>query len=199
MPPEDRSGTAATAGIARLIRQSGRVPELIVIVGPIASGKSTVAGALGRRFRAAGRAVAVLDLDDVVDTIGGFVGLAPERFRQAQLVYGELVGAWLRRGFDVLAHGPFFDHEEDEALLHAVPAGISPRRVQLLATYEAAFERIALDPDRVLTKDPELLRHTYDRVQALLPTMPPSEWTFDTTTTSCREIVDSLATAFLPS
>jgi adenylylsulfate kinase-like enzyme len=47
------------------------VPELIVIVGPIASGKSTVAYELGSRFRAADRSVAVLDLDDVVETIGG--------------------------------------------------------------------------------------------------------------------------------
>jgi hypothetical protein len=78
------------------------VPELVVIVGPIASGKSTVAGALGRRFMAAGRAVAVLDLDDVVDTIGGFGDLTPQRFRQAQVVYG----AWLRQSFDVIAHGP---------------------------------------------------------------------------------------------
>jgi hypothetical protein len=77
------------------------VPELVVIVGPIASGKSTVAGALGRRFMAAGRAVAVLDLDDVVDTIGGFGDLTPQRFRQAQVVYGQLVGAWLRQSFDV--------------------------------------------------------------------------------------------------
>jgi hypothetical protein len=82
------------------------VPELVVIVGPIASGKSTVAGALGRRFMAAGRAVAVLDLDDVVDTIGGFGDLTPQRFRQAQVVHGQLVGAWLRQSFDVIAHGP---------------------------------------------------------------------------------------------
>jgi hypothetical protein len=82
------------------------VPELIVIVGPIASGKSTIAYELGSRFRAADRSVAVLDPDDVVDTIGGFAGLTPARFRQAQLVYGELIAAWLRRRFDVIAHGP---------------------------------------------------------------------------------------------
>jgi hypothetical protein len=46
------------------------VSELVVIIGPIASGKSRVADALGDRFREAGRAVAVFDLDDVVDTIG---------------------------------------------------------------------------------------------------------------------------------
>lgn len=172
--------------------------DLVVIIGPIASGKSTIAGALANRFRAAGRAVAVLDLDDVVETIGGFGDLTPERFQQAQVVYGDLVGAWLRQGLDVIAHGPFFQRQEDEALLHAVPDGIEPRRVQLLATYEAALERVAGDPARALSKDPGLLRLTYDGVESLLPTMPSAEWKFDTTTMSWREIVDDLAAALLP-
>lgn len=172
--------------------------DLVVIVGPIASGKSTIAGALGNRLRAAGRAVAVLDLDYVVDTVGGFGDLTPDRFQQAQIVYGEHVGAWLRQSIDVIAHGPFFQRQENEAVLHAVPDGIEPRRVQLLATYEAALERVAGDPTRTWMKDPELLRLTYDRVESLLPTMPPAEWTFDTTTTSWREIVDELAAALLP-
>lgn len=171
---------------------------LIVIVGPIASGKSTIACELGVRFRAADRPVAVLDLDHVVGTVGGFAGLTAERFRQAQVVHGDLVGSWLRRGFDVIAHGPFFALEEDRALLHAVPAGIVPRRVRLLATYDAALERVALDPDRAASKDPAFLRAAYDRVDSLLPTMAPSDWTFDTTTRSPREIVDALAAALLP-
>ena len=178
------------------MNNTAQVPELIV--GPIASGKSTIARELASRLRSADCSVAVLDLDDVVDTIGGFAGLTAERFRQAQLVYGELVGAWLRRRFDVIAHGPFFEHEEDEALLHAVPAGVTLRRVKLLATYEAALERTALDPDRALSKDPKLLRLTYDRVESLLPTMPPTDWTFDTGTRSPQEIVDTLAAALPP-
>lgn len=173
------------------------MPELVVIVGPIASGKSTVAGALGDRLRAAGRSVAVLDLDDVVGTIGGFVGLTPRHFRQAQLVYGELVGAWLRQGFDVIAHGPFFQQEEDEAVLHAIPDGAEPRRVLLMATYEVAVDRVLADPERVVSKHTDFLRRTYDRVESLLPTMPPSEWTFDTTAMSSQQIVDELAAEFL--
>jgi adenylylsulfate kinase-like enzyme len=58
------------------------VPTLVVIVGPIASGKSTVADALGERFRASGRQVAVLDLDELVETIGGFVGVSGALFRR---------------------------------------------------------------------------------------------------------------------
>ena len=184
----------------RLMRKSGHVPDLVVISGPIASGKSTVSHALGSRFRASGRGVAVLDVDDVVDvvdTIGGFGDLNTESWHQAQVVHGELVGAWLCRSFDAIAHGPFFERQEFDALLHAVPDGVEPRRVHLLATYEAALERVALDLSRGLSKDPALLRLTYDRVEVLLPTMPPSEWTFDTTATSCGEIVDALVAELL--
>jgi hypothetical protein len=173
------------------------VPELVVIVGPIASGKSTVAHELGRRFRAAGRPIAVLDLDDVVETIGGFAGLTPERFHAAHDVYGELVGAWLRRGFDVIAHGPFFEPGEDRAVLHGVPAGIVPRRVRLLATYEAALERTSIDSGRVVSRDPVFLRAAYDRAVSLLPGLPPADWIFDTTTRSSHEIVDALAAELL--
>jgi hypothetical protein len=179
------------------VSNSGRVPDLVVVIGPIASGKSTVAGALGDRFRASGRAVAVLDLDDVVDTIGGFLDLTPEHFRQAQVVCGQLVGAWLRQGFDVIAHGPFFQPRELGALLHAVPEGIAPRFVQLLASYEVALARVARDPSRKLSKHPELLRRTYDRVELLLPALPPSDWTFDTTAIAADDIVDELAAAIL--
>lgn len=60
--------------------------ELLVIVGPIASGKSTIAARPRRPLPDSGRAVAVVDLDDVVDTIGRFGDLSPDRFHQAQLV-----------------------------------------------------------------------------------------------------------------
>lgn len=75
-----------------------------------------------------------------------------------------------------------FQRDEDRALLHAVPEGIAPRRVLLHCTLDTALERVAADQDRVLSSYPEFLRATYQRVEELLPTMPPSEWQFDTTT-----------------
>jgi hypothetical protein len=170
---------------------------LVVIVGPIASGKSTVAEGLGDRVRASGRQVAVLDLDELVETIGGFAGLSAERFGQAQRVFGRLVGAWLDHGVDVIAHGPFFDRDEDEALLHAVPGGVTPRRVLLHATFRVALARVSGDPARQLSSRPDVLKATYDRADELLPAMPPSEWTFDTTTTDAATIIDRLAASIL--
>ncbi len=119
------------------------MPTLVVIVGSIASGKSTIATGLAERFRARDRRVALLDLDELVETIGGFVGLSLEQLRQAQMVFGQLVGAWLVQDFDVIAHGPFFDHDEDQALLHAIPDGVVVRRVLLHTTLAVALEQLA--------------------------------------------------------
>lgn len=98
----------------------------------------------------------------------------------------------------MIVHGPFFQRDEDEALLHAVPDGIAPRRVRLLATYDVALQRVAFDPTRGFSSDPDLLRLTYDRAESLLPTMPASEWTFDSDVTSWEKIVKDLAAALLP-
>lgn len=165
---------------------------LVVIVGPIASGKSTVAAALGSQLRASGRRVAILDLDDVVETIGGFVNLEPDHFLRAHLVFGRLVRSWLDQGFDVIAHGPFIDGDEDAAVLHDLPVQVRPRRVLLLATFAVALERVMADPDRMLSRYPDVLRATYDRFEAVRPSMEPSEWTFDTTTLDAEEIVEQL-------
>jgi hypothetical protein len=65
-------------------------------------------------------------------------------------------------------------------------------------TYEAAVARVTLDSDRALSKDPELLRLALERVHSLLPDLPPSEWVFDTTQISPRDIVDTLVDTLVP-
>jgi adenylylsulfate kinase-like enzyme len=49
----------------------GSVSRLVVIVGPIGSGKSTVARLLAARLVASGRTVATPDVDDVGDPLRG--------------------------------------------------------------------------------------------------------------------------------
>ena len=71
------------------------------------------------------------------------------------------------------------------------------RSSQLLSTLDAAFERVKGNPDRSLSINPDLLKDTYERVAELLPTMLPSEWVFDTTTTAPRTIVDRIAETLL--
>ncbi|MEZ5140768.1 MAG: hypothetical protein R2711_18945 [Acidimicrobiales bacterium] len=101
---------------------------LVVVTGPVAAGKSTVAAALGARHREPGRPVVVLDLDDVVASVGGFALADPALLEQARRAFAGLVRSWLDLGADVVAHGPFLGPEEVEALEGAIPSGEVVRR-----------------------------------------------------------------------
>jgi shikimate kinase len=170
--------------------------QLVVITGPIGSGKSTVAAGLAAHVQAGGRSAAVVDLDDVV----GMVRAPRDRFerswQQARKVHGELVAAWLRTGLDiVIAHGPFYTDEETGALLGPVQSTISPRHVMLLCSYEAALTRVTPDAERGVSRDPQFLRSAHERFQQLLPHIAECEWVFDTTVMSADDIVVTLAGA----
>jgi hypothetical protein len=152
---------------------------------------------LGGRLRDDGREVAVLDLDDAVEASGAWADLTRDRFRQAQLAYGRRVAVCLEQGFDVIAHGPLFEPLALEAVLDQVPCGTAISHVRLLATYEAALERVNADPDRHVSRDPDFQRMAYGRIEPLLDALPAARWTFDTTSLSAAEIVDELTAAML--
>jgi histidine triad (HIT) family protein len=166
-------------------------PRLVFVTGPIASGKSTVSRLLAERLRSTGDAVAVLDLDEVVETIGGYANVDRDGIGRAGDVLGELAAAWLDRGCTVVAHGSFF---EDGGSV-SVPTRVAPRRVRLLAEFDLASERVAGDPDRGGSKDLVFLRSAYDRYERLLPRQIAADWTFDTSTTPADQIADTIASA----
>jgi hypothetical protein len=69
--------------------------------------------------------------------------------------------------------------------------------VRLHATYDIALKRVSGDSDGILSRHPDLLRRAYKRAEHLLPTMPVSDWTFDTDNISSQAIVDELTKALL--
>ncbi len=168
--------------------------SLVVVIGPIAAGKSTVAEALADRLVADGRSVAVVDVDDVV-----FMQRAPlEQFdrtwERGRAVHGELVGRWLRSDVDVVvAHGPAYTAEETTALMADVPDDVPVLRALLLVPYDVALDRVTADPDRALSRDPDFLRRTHDRFTALLPTIPPCDRTYRTEEVDAATIASDLA------
>ncbi len=173
-----------------------RVQCLIVIVGPVASGKSTLAGAVGARLRDEGQEVAVLDLDEAVEASGNWTELTADRFRNAQVAFGKHIAAWLAQGVDVIAHGPLFEPGAMEAILNNIPPATQVSYVRLTTTYEAALERVAADRNRQISRDPDFLRMSYDRIGPLLDALP-AHWTFDTTSTPSDDIVEELTAAVL--
>jgi hypothetical protein len=173
------------------------VPMLVVVTGPIGSGKSTVCALLADRLVAApwqadargttplhhrrGQVVVGVDLDVVAEMVRAPGGLTDEHWELAHHVHGSLVGAWLRSPVDlVLAHGPIYTRAENEALMATVPTGTSVLRVLLLVSFATARLRVSADPTRGLSRDPEFLRSTYDRFASIRPTIEPCDLTVDT-------------------
>ena len=166
------------------------MPRLILLIGPIASGKSTIAEGLGVRLRASGHQVAVLDLDDAVENVGGFAGLTPELFELAVATYANDAATCLGRGLDVVAHGPLFEPGSLDSLLSAIPARTRVWHIRLHSTYVTALERVRDDPNHRLSKDPAFLKMAYQRDQPLLDSLPGADATFDTRARSPRQILD---------
>jgi AAA domain len=180
------------------------VPLVVIIVGPIGSGKSTVSRALAARLRLSGRVVAVIDFDAIVAMIGGFEQLraysshaqpgnsaasSPDWLKAARESHGRLVGCWSSHGADVVVHGPFASEEEEEPFLQELPAGIKLRRLRLMVSYEVALNRVVKDETpRNLSRNPAFLRAAHYHVASMEPFLPEADWTFDTEAISADEV-----------
>jgi len=139
-------------------------PRLIVIVGPIAAGKSTLATELGRRLRARGESVAVVGLDSVAD-----MALPTLDWTWAHEVHGDLVRAWLATPVrTVVAEGPGTAGELDQ-LMCCVPGDVGVLTVVISPGYQIALTRASHDPDRGLSKDPAFLARDHDRFERSRP------------------------------
>ncbi|SDR80838.1 Adenylylsulfate kinase [Friedmanniella luteola] len=144
--------------------------RVVLLTGPIAAGKSTVAARLTERLVAAGRSVACTDHDDVARLGHVPGGLTEEHWDRAHVTQGVLVGALLAEPFDVVVvHGPVYSPEETAAVLAHVPPGAGVRRVLLTCPLGTAGDRVTGDPERGVSRELDFLRRTHERFWALRP------------------------------
>ena len=133
---------------------------LVVVVGPIAAGKSTLAAEVGRRLRERGESVAVVGLDDVAR-----MALPTLDWAWAHEVHGQLVRAWLATPVGtVVAEGPSTPAELDQ-LVRCVPGDVGVLTVVLSTPWAVALERAVQDPGRGISRDPDFLREDHDRFE----------------------------------
>ncbi len=137
---------------------------VVVVSGPIASGKSTLARALAIRLaESCGSMAAVIDLDLVYEM------LDPARrpkdderlWSQSRQVAGRLAAALLAEGRSVVVEG---DIATDLALGEfeaELPPDVTVRLVMLEVDFETALERARADPSRGLSQDRRFLSSHY--------------------------------------
>jgi shikimate kinase len=132
--------------------------RLVLISGPIASGKTTTARALAARTRASGHVVASIDMDEMIAIVAGVdwskIGYADRE--QACHVTCSLVQSLFEDGTQlvVIAGSTLSNYEWDEVTKHLT---ISPEitHVLLRVSVEESVRRAQADAARNDTKDPE--------------------------------------------
>ena len=137
---------------------------VVVISGPIASGKSTLSRAVAAQLEGAEEvATAVIDLDLVYET------LDPRRrtkdnadlWAEARRVAGRLATALIAENRCVVAEGEFARDQALDEFVGELPRTTDLRLVLLDVDYETALKRASADPTRGLSKDETFLFRHY--------------------------------------
>jgi hypothetical protein len=171
--------------------------KLVVITGPIASGKTTLAFGLAAFARERGLKAAAIDMDDLVEMVAGdweHVGkahrlLAP---RLAAVLLNELRSA----GYDFVAvAGSTLAAYEQDAIVAHLYGGLVSAHVRLSVRIEEAGRRAQADSSRVATKNPDVLRRHYDRID--WERLPAADFHIDTDGRPAGEVLHLVAASVL--
>ena len=149
------------------------MPQLVILTGPLAAGKNTVADRLTQHLTGRGHTVVIADVDDVAAMVGRPGAGAAGLWFAAHESHGALVGQWPRSDVDyVVAIGPFWTAEEQAALTRTLPQDMPRLWVVIDAAISVTFARAQADPERGLSRDPGFHERTHGRFRKLLPTIP---------------------------
>ncbi|WP_128497333.1 AAA family ATPase [Labedella populi] len=132
---------------------------LVIVVGPQASGKSTVAAALAAELRRRGERAALVELDQ----IAAMALPTLPNWEAAHRIFETTVGLWARTGLTcVIAEG---SGSEDEVsrLRRQAPSGAVIVVVVTTVTLEAAFARAHMDPTRGISREWDFLNGVYEK------------------------------------
>src|SRR6478735_3515581 len=136
---------------------------VIVITGPIASGKSTVARALFHELAALDVRAAVIDLDIIEDMLTADGPKSdPESWTLARRAVASLANGFLQDGVAVvIADGSFNLAHDRSALEQQLDTKIHPIFVTLTVTLNEAVRRAQGDPTRGVSRDPAFLAESF--------------------------------------
>ena len=167
--------------------------RLIVVSGPVASGKTSVANGLAERARKRGLVAASMDIDLIVEMVRGtdWHGVTRIDWTRAWHASAGLVDSFFEEGFDlvVLAAPLFADLARAEVtdFVHSAPEIIW---ISLRVSLDESHRRALADPtpSRVLTRDREFLAKLYESID--WEQHPQGDFVIDTEHLSLSEVID---------
>ena len=170
-------------------------PTLVVITGPIASGKSTVAAALARELGSAGVQVAVIDLDLLHDRLAPPGGdPAIDSWTLARRAAASAARAYIDGGAVVIvAEGSFNGPTARAEFTDGLHESIAPLFVTLRVSFDEAQRRALGDPTRGPSRDPAFLRPYFAAVDRVLAAVPDTDVIIDTERTPPAAAAEEIA------
>jgi adenylylsulfate kinase-like enzyme len=168
--------------------------HVLVITGPIASGKSTLAQAVGRAIEARNLSTAVIDLDlvyEMLDVHRGHKG-DDRRWEAARRGAAGLTDRFLAAGIDVVVVEGEFDARARATLAADLEGWNAPRFIALTVSYEEAYRRARADPTRGLSRDPAFLWPYFQGYQRAAADDDPVDLALDTERFSIDRCVEAI-------
>ena len=168
--------------------------HLIVVNGPIASGKTTTAEALAAWARSRGLKAAAIEMDYVINIVRGTDWTKPWTamdWRMARSLACAIIDRLCEQDTTLVAlSGQFFDRYERQELTGALTSGPDIRFVTLETSLEETLRRCAADDGRVLTKDAAFVSRIYSGLN--WKDLPADELFLSTEKLSTDEVVDAI-------
>jgi shikimate kinase len=184
----DASTTTAAAG------------HLVLITGPIASGKTTTAFAFAARGRESGLRTAAIDMDDLVEMVAGkdWRRVTREHWDLAFRLAAAIIERLFSRGVTHVAlAGPVFALNQRRRLLEQFSCQPETTCVLLRVSLAESINRAQNDPLRIITKDPAFVTRIYATID--WSNIADQDLDLDTESLSPAEVVDEMLAKVLAS
>jgi predicted enzyme related to lactoylglutathione lyase/chloramphenicol 3-O-phosphotransferase len=137
--------------------------RVLIISGPIASGKSTVARTLAGESRASDSTAAVVELDRMYMMLDDSPLMSDPRIsRRARRAAAALVDQYVFDEIDlIIVEGDFWTDGQHNEFSYRHSSGVAPVFVTLRVSVEEALRRVELDANRRLSRIPGVLRRSH--------------------------------------